>query len=83
MNAAANSRDGHPTGGICPKCGKPLYYASRLLDSQGVSVDVEYCSGGCGYKKPTQASERKMIDKTFADGAQKAVAAADPEERKN
>lgn len=51
MNSSA--RDGHPSGTAkCPKCGKPLYYASRLATRDGEEQNVEYCSGGCGFTRP-------------------------------
>jgi hypothetical protein len=67
LDRSMNSKqDGHPTGGTCPKCDKPLYYASRLQVHDRTHEEVEYCSGGCGHVAKTLQEERKALDKAIA-----------------
>lgn len=56
-------RDGHLCGGNCPKCGKPLYYASTLHVHFGILANVEYC--GCGFTQP--AREEFLPEPTAED----------------
>lgn len=84
MNSGSSSgRDGHPTGGTCPKCGAKLYYASRLKLHDRVLENVDYCSGGCGHYQPTLQAECAAINEAFASGAKEVIAAVDQEGPKN
>jgi hypothetical protein len=68
MEAKPERKSGHPSplAGKCPKCKAPLYYASRIVSREGVFEEVDYCSGGCGFKRPAEDSE-KPSDKESAE----------------
>lgn len=62
MNSGPSNKDGLPSSGKCPKCGAPLYYASRLVSVHGAFENVDFCSGGCGFKETPGARDVKDIE---------------------